>query len=124
MTRQLPAGNGDGSLQGNEYAAVDLQALPVGVDPPIPPSAFRMGQAYPNPFNPRVSIPVQGLADQALTLRVFDLRGRQVDTRLEPPNTSQQQVITWEPVGVPAGIYLVQVQQAGGSQVQRVLYLP
>ncbi len=62
---------------------------------------------YPNPFNPatRVSfdLPTQG----AVTIRVYDLRGRQVDSLLEAaPMDAGLQELTYQSA-LPSGVYVM-----------------
>jgi hypothetical protein len=59
---------------------------------PRPPSRFALSQNYPNPFNPATTIafeiPGETGEDRAVSLQVYDIRGRHVrslvDCELEP----------------------------------------
>ncbi len=42
------------------------------------PSSFRLGHAYPNPFNPRTVVPFQAADDARATITVYNLLGQQV----------------------------------------------
>ncbi len=94
-------------------------------DPP-PRDAFRLGSAYPNPFNPATRIPYRleehpaGL--RLVDLRIMDVRGRTVRTLVtEPQPAGRDYEALWDGLsdgGMPAasGTYLVNLTV--GDQVQ------
>jgi len=70
------------------------------------PGSFQLAQNYPNPFNPTTTIGFQ-ISDYGLvTLKVYDLLGREVATivneRLEPGTYTRQ----WDAAGLASGVYL------------------
>jgi hypothetical protein len=56
--------------------------LPTGVNPPVTeiPSGFVLSQNYPNPFNPTTHIDFSAERGAHITVEVFDLLGRKVET--------------------------------------------
>ncbi len=79
------------------------------------PGAFYLYQNYPNPFNPqtsfRFSIPNSG----RVTLRIFDIQGRQVATIVDADKPAGEYVVTWNGMdrfgnNATTGIYLYQTQ--------------
>lgn len=54
------------------------------------------------------------------TVRVFDALGRLVGTLADGLAGAGIQLATWDPVGVPAGVYIVRVDAAGTSATRRV----
>ncbi len=94
-------------------AATALNALVVGINEkqtPFPES-FTLEQNYPNPFNPGTSIRYSLSRTSRVTLRIFDLLGREVATlvnSLQPGNAYQ---ISWQPSeALPSGIYFYQLE--------------
>ena len=43
------------------------------------PSTFKLGEAFPNPFNNNITIPIKTNIDQSLTVDIVDALGKQVD---------------------------------------------
>lgn len=90
------------------------------------PKSFIVLPAYPNPFNP-VTIIAYGLdRDSDITIQIYDIRGKLVNTLL---NTEQQQgwhTIAWNGTNhylnqVPAGIYIAKI--SSNDKVKRIKLL-
>jgi hypothetical protein len=94
------------------------------------PFDFRLEQNYPNPFNPTTTIRFEvggsGLpAGQAgfVSLRVFDLLGREVATLVNDelrPGTYQR---TFDGTNLASGVYFYRLQAGQFSQTLRLLLL-
>jgi len=103
---------------------VPAQETAVGDDlPPWRPTLT----AWPNPFNPSVtlsfSLPQQGAVD----LAVFDLRGRLVRTLLRADLAADTHAVTWDGTDderrdVPAGAYLCRLS-VGGETCEELVTL-
>ena len=67
--------------------------------------------ARPNPFNPQtvLSLDIPVAADRA-TLRVYDLRGRLVDTLLDGALAAGAHAVPWRPRGLASGVYLYRLE--------------
>lgn len=70
----------------------------------ISPQSFKLEDHYPNPFNAstsfKFSIPESGL----LTLHIFSVDGRQIDS-LQHEAKAGSFTMSWEPIDLPSGIY-------------------
>jgi hypothetical protein len=89
------------------------------------PSSYDLGQNYPNPFNPATNIRGHLAAAGTVTLRVYDVLGREVTTLLNEPRAAGQFTVTWDGrdgVGkaVASGIYFYRLSAATASG--RVLF--
>ena len=82
------------------------------------PKEFILRQNYPNPFNPgtsiRFTIP-SGLQGRTVSLRVFDLLGKEVRTLANERMSAGDHVVQWAGTddngrGVASGIYLIRLQ--------------
>ena len=43
------------------------------------PSIFKLGKAFPNPFNNNLTIPFESATGQSLTIDIIDILGKQVE---------------------------------------------
>jgi hypothetical protein len=78
------------------------------------PTEFVLRQNYPNPFNPSTTIPFEIASPAFVTLRVYDLLGREVETLVD--GQLQAGVYSAQWLGhdgsgkpVPSGLYLVRM---------------
>ncbi len=89
------------------------------------PTAFLLAQNYPNPFNPATviefSVPAGDRA--AVTLRVFDLLGRQVASLADGPKAPGVYRIAWDASALPAGVYFYRMQAGTYSETKKMLLL-
>jgi len=101
------------------YEPVSIQSIG-----PLTPDQPQLYPAYPNPFNPVVSIRFEvSDPNSEIRLGVFDLQGREVAMLargLFSPGTHR---VHWEPGENPSGIYLIQLKSAGYQEFQRVTLL-
>jgi len=85
------------------------------------PLAFALDQNYPNPFNPSTSIsfcvPKRGM----VTLRVFDLLGRQVATVINETKDPGRYSVVFDGAALPSGVYCYTLTGDGASLTRKML---
>jgi len=102
---------------------VEATALPAEEHPDLPTS-FSLGAAFPNPFNPSVTIPLELNKRANISLSLFDLTGRQVATVFSGEMNAGKHVIQFEaPASLSAGMYLLRAQSGEWSNTQKLLLL-
>jgi hypothetical protein len=74
------------------------------------PGTFSLGQNYPNPFNPTTVISYQLPAFSFVTLKVFDMLGREVTTLVNGERGAGAHSVTWDALGYPSGVYVYRLQ--------------
>lgn len=87
------------------------------------PTEFSLGQSYPNPFNPGTTIKYGIPKAGQVTLKVFDLLGREVVTLVEEEKPPGTYTIRWDASGVASGVYLYRLQSAGFVDVKKMVVL-
>ncbi len=85
-----------------------VSAVPEPRDPVEIADSF-IGNAYPNPFNGHVTIEFVLLKDQDITLDVYDLTGRHVETILSDRMRKGVHIRDWTPESLASGIYFVRL---------------
>lgn len=86
------------------------------------PSQFALGQNYPNPFNPETAISYQLVANSFVTLKVFDLLGREVATLVEGVNQPGVHTVRWDASSMTSGVYVYRLQ-SGANVASRKMVL-
>ncbi|MBI4535554.1 MAG: T9SS type A sorting domain-containing protein [Ignavibacteriae bacterium] len=88
------------------------------------PSAFALYQNYPNPFNPSTTIPFQVWRQGIVTLKIFDLLGREVSTLVNdvlPPGSYEK---VWDAGHFASGVYFYRLRTAeGGISVRKMVLI-
>ena len=69
------------------------------------PSKFSLSQNYPNPFNPSTIISYQLAKNSRVSLKVFDLLGREVTTLASGEKPAGTYTATFNAVNLPSGVY-------------------
>ncbi len=69
------------------------------------PNNFRLYQAYPNPFNPTTTISYSLPAVSYVTLRVYDVIGREVKTLVEEVESPGWHEAKFDGTGLSSGMY-------------------
>ncbi len=106
-----------------------LDDIATGVEPGAAaslPTALRLFQNYPNPFNPSttISFAVPGsLASRFLTLRVYDLLGREVAALAGGTYSGGVYSVRWDAGAVSSGVYICRLESAGTSLVRKMLLM-
>jgi hypothetical protein len=85
------------------------------------PVTFKLEQNYPNPFNPttRISfaIPKTGL----VTLRVYDITGKEVATLVNEVKTQGNYSIDFNAANLSSGVYFYKINSEGFSDIKRMI---
>ena len=69
------------------------------------PTAFRLFQNYPNPFNPSTAISYQLSAVSQVSLKVFNVLGRQVAALVNGVESAGLHTVTWIAAQFASGVY-------------------
>ncbi len=94
------------------------------------PAQHRLGDSYPNPFNPAVVLPLYLATDAArVSLTVYDVLGRRVRQVWDGPLEVGSHRFTWDGrdesgKNVAAGVYLYQVEVDGRGEAKKTTKLP
>lgn len=90
-------------------------------DPETPASAFHLEGSYPNPFLEQASIIITLDRPEPVTIRVFDVLGREVMHLWNAQLGAGRHQIPWHRGDLPGGLYLYQVQTSSDVQTGKAL---
>lgn len=79
--------------------------------------------AYPNPFNPRTTLRFTLPEAGHVSLRIFDVAGREIAVLLDEWRTAGEQIHPWNAEALPSGIYLASVKSAAQTATKRLVLL-
>jgi hypothetical protein len=74
------------------------------------PKGLKLCQNYPNPFNPATTFRFNLPRPSFVTLKIYNLLGKEVDTLVSEQKQAGEYEIVWNARGFSSGIYLYQMQ--------------
>jgi hypothetical protein len=89
----------DGSFAYSDGVEIDIEQ----------PSVFYLGQNYPNPFNPTTNIKYSIPADGLVTLKVYDLLGKEVSTLVNDYQQAGTFDVVFDGSNLASGVYYYQL---------------
>ncbi|MCL4305610.1 T9SS type A sorting domain-containing protein [bacterium] len=84
--------------------------------PQTMPTEFSLLQNYPNPFNPETTIPFALPVRSNVTLKVFDLLGREVATLANRSFEAGLHSVSWNGSDLSSGVYFYTLKAENGEQ--------
>jgi hypothetical protein len=87
------------------------------------PAAFSLSQNYPNPFNPTTTIKYSLTKSAYVTIEIYDLLGRKVETLFDAQEQAGYHQIIWNGDRVSSGIYFYRIQAGDFSETKKMLLL-
>lgn len=97
----------------------------VGVNPTgmVEYGNFLLSQNYPNPFNPSTIIHYQLPTENWVTLKVYDLLGREVATLVNEVKKTGNYEVIFDGCKLPSGLYFYQLRAGNFSQSKKLILL-
>jgi hypothetical protein len=84
---------------------------------------YALSQNYPNPFNSQTSFSFSMAAADHVTLKVFDLLGREVATVVDKKMEAGRHSVNWSAEGLATGVYVYTLSTGGFSDTKKLLFL-
>ena len=95
----------------------------VKADPAVRPTEFVLDQNYPNPFNPTTSIRYSLPTAGNVTLKVFDIIGKEVATLVNGYQQTGQYTVTFNASNLSSGLYFYRLETGSVKQVRKMVLL-
>jgi hypothetical protein len=92
------------------------------VDEPVP-TEFALYPAYPNPFNPSVTLQFNIETHGYTSLYIYDITGRLVEILVDGKLESGEYEVVWDARVLPSGIYLAQLKSGERAITQKLTLL-
>ncbi|GEM_PF-971171 len=80
------------------------------------PKSFRILNVYPNPFNPVTNIAFELNKPQLLTIKIYDILGKEVQVLAEKTFGIGVHKSSFEATNRPSGIYFIEIKSAIGQR--------
>ena len=87
------------------------------------PTVFSLAQNYPNPFKPSTTITFSVTKRTSVSLKVFDVVGREVATLVREWLAPSTFSVVFEAEGLPSGVYFYRIEAGAFHEVRKMLIL-
>lgn len=87
------------------------------------PNTFSLEQNYPNPFNPSTIIRFDVRNNGLVSLKVFDVVGREVATLVHEPLKPGRYEIRWDANGAAGGVYYYRLEAGQDVAVRKMILI-
>jgi hypothetical protein len=85
------------------------------------PGTFTLYQNFPNPFNPSTTIRYELPRDSRVSLKIFDVLGREVATLVNEEQKTGFKSVVWDATGFVSGVYFCRLQAGGYTSTKKLL---
>ena len=80
------------------------------------PTKYDLAQNYPNPFNPSTKINYDIPFDGKVSIKIFDMSGREVSTLVNDIQTAGYYTINFNGSNLSSGAYFYRISAEGNGQ--------
>ncbi|HPS64707.1 MAG TPA: T9SS type A sorting domain-containing protein [Ignavibacteria bacterium] len=113
--------NGDALTAGGYKTKVFFNNNIIQSKQPVIPSDFSLSQNYPNPFNPVTKINFAIQKQGLVTLKVYDLLGREVASLLNETKAAGHYTVEFDASKLSSGIYFYKLQTGSFTSVKKMV---
>ena len=89
---------------------------------PLQPSEFQLCSNFPNPFNQSTMIVFYLPRTARVTLRIYDVAGRLIETLVEGDVPAGEHRLHWSAQGLASGVYLCRMEANDFSETIKMIY--
>ncbi|SMO75833.1 alpha-amylase family glycosyl hydrolase [Gracilimonas mengyeensis] len=87
------------------------------------PEAFRLNQNYPNPFNPSTVISYQLAGNSEVSLKVYDMLGREVAELVNGRKTAGSYEVSFDASQLSSGMYIYRLKAGSKVFTQKMMLI-
>jgi len=84
------------------------------------PKTYELSQNYPNPFNPSTTIEFTVPKDAAVTLKIYDVLGKEVATLVNEQKPTGTYIVNWNASNFSSGLYFYKLTAGDFNQTKKM----
>lgn len=101
-----------------KYGTVGVQNISAEI-----PRVFSLSQNYPNPFNPTTNIQFGVPKNSFVSIKVYDLLGREVATLLNEQKQAGTYLVDFNAASLSSGVYFYRMQAGQFADIKRMVVI-
>ena len=82
-----------------------------------------MDRAYPNPFNPTITLSFSIPVDSEVILSIYNLQGREVSSLVNGNMTAGYHSVVWNADSYSSGVYFVKMMTSEFTKTQKLMLM-
>ncbi|MFA7288088.1 MAG: sugar-binding protein [Melioribacteraceae bacterium] len=94
-----------------------------GVDETVIPEAYSLSQNYPNPFNPTTTIKYAVANTGFVTLKVYDILGRQVMDLVNRQQDKGNYTVSFDGSNLSTGVYFYKLESGNFTSIKKMMLI-
>ncbi len=115
------------SNDGHLYGDVQLSAIPTDVKTEKQfsqlPNQYSLEQNYPNPFNPSTTIEFKLPETSHVTLKIYDITGREVASLVNEDKTAGNYKVNFNASNLASGVYFYRIQSGNYVKTNKMILM-
>lgn len=84
---------------------------------------FYLAQNYPNPFNPTTSFELRVRSYEFVSLKIFDVMGREVAALMNERKSPGIYKVTWDASHLPSGVYFYRMTAGSFTETKKLVLM-
>jgi len=101
----------------------DIQIGTLNISDNNLPEDFGLVKNYPNPFNPNTTIEYYLGESGMVTMNVYDVNGKLIDSIVNTYQVSGKHSIIWQPNNISSGMYYINLVQGMNIDKMKLMYI-
>lgn len=122
LQAQCPSGNGNGDIEASEFFELSIPLTSVE-NLKTSNLKFELKQNFPNPFNPRTYISFSIPEEDFITLKVFDILGREIKTLINQKLKAGFHLVEFDGADLPSGVYFYSLSSLKFIQTRKMMLI-
>jgi len=111
----------DSLITGSETFSFEIGSVVKIEENEILPQEYSLKQNYPNPFNPVTTISYDLPRDSDVTLTIYDIAGRMIETLVDQKQNGGRYTVQWDASSKSSGVYFYKISTGEFQQVRKCL---
>jgi len=87
------------------------------------PKDYSISQNYPNPFNPSTIIKYQIAEKTNVSIKVYDMLGKEVATLVNEVVNAGEQTVKFDASNLSTGVYVYRIQAGSFSATKKMIFV-
>jgi hypothetical protein len=106
----------------SDTIGITVKAAPNSVAQEPKTRSFSIEQNYPNPFNPSTRISFSLSKQSPISISIFDLLGREIQTLVKGEMSNGVHVVNWTPGNIAGGVYYYKVVTDNYTETKKLIF--